>query len=158
MYYHRLQCIAGKELHGSFEDNISDPKSISDRDTRRSVCEINSLLPYYTSTYHRIAISNVHRTMSRHQDFLESEYLAVVCYSSTSPYMGTHNLGNPPRHVTNQPRCEHYSLSYCATRSGPPFWCTPAIMEICNIDYSKRSDSDKDVSFHWYGLVEAVKR
>ncbi len=79
-------------------------------------------------TYHRIVIINVHRTMSRHQDFLESEYLGVVCYSSTSPHMDTHILGNP--------------LVLTWQSREPPFF----FLEICIVfDYSKRSDSEERI-------------
>ena len=122
MYYHRLLSQRAKSYMGALSTIlvILSPLAIGLQEDQFvkliACCHTVRELSFWViknGTYHRIVIINVHRMMSRHQDFLESKYLAVVCYSSTSPHMDTHSLGNP------------LVLTWQSRRE-PPFWCTCA--------------------------------
>ena len=152
MYYHRLLSQKrAKSYMGALSTTlvILCPLTIGlqeDQSVKLIVCchtvrEL-SFWVIKNGTYHRIVIINVHRTMSRHQNFLESEYLGVVCYSSTSPHSDTHILGNPPRSHVTKPGAAIF-LEICIV------WLLKAL---------RQRRTYLSIAYHWYGLTEAVKR
>ena len=154
MYYHRLLSQKrAKSYMGALSTTlvILCPLTIGlqeDQSVKLIVCchtvrEL-SFWVIKNGTYHRIVIINVHRTMSRHQDFLESEYLGVVCYSSTSPHMDTHILGNP------------LVLTWQSRREPPLFFGNLHCVWLLKALRQRRTYLS--IAYHWYGLAEAVKR